>query len=477
MNLNLKELSHDKLIELIESLIIEVNNLKEENRLLNEENQKLKARLGLNSSNSSKPPSTDGFKKKQKNKSLREKTDKTSGGQLNHKGHTLKKVDTPDFVIDIKEDSCPHCSGNLKGTSSFKERTRQIFDIPLTKIEVTEYRVHQKICPHCNKKSNPKFPDTVTQPVSYGENIQSFVTYLSVQNHIPYKRISLFVNDFFQCNMSEGTVFNILNRAYKSLEHSENIIKNKLIESPQLHADETGFYVEKFRQWMFSYSNKNYTYYNFHKKRGKEAMDFINLLPKFKGVLTHDCWKTYDQYDQCLHSLCNAHFLRELNGIQEETDFEFPTHIKKTLLEMKSLVDVGGFISEETKDSLISRYQSQIKNGFDEELKANPPVEVKTGKRGRKKQSKSKNLLLRLNRISEVLGFFINPELIPFDNNLAERDIRMVKVKQKVSGLHRSIQGAKQFCRIRGYISTINKNGLNIWESIKSIFLGTPIMP
>lgn len=463
MNLNLKELSHDKLIELIETLI--------------EENQKLKAQLSLNSSNSSKPPSTDGFKKKPKNNSLREKTDKNSGGQPNHKGHTLEKVDTPDFTVDIKEDICPHCSANISNIEPVNVTTRQVFDIPHPKIEVTEYKAHHKICPYCDKKSNPKFPDRVTQPVSYGENIQSLVTYLSIQNNTPYNKIASFVNSLCGCNISEGTVFNILNKAYVSLENTENIIKEKLLKSPQIHADETGFYVEKLRQWLFSYSNENYTFYDFHKKRGKEAMDDINFLPNFKGIATHDCWKTYFQYENCLHSLCNAHFLRELNGITETTDFEFPKEIKTTLLEMKKLVDTGIPLSKEIKDTMISLYHSQLNKGFDEELKANPPSILKTGKQGRRKQSPAKNLLLRLSRISEVLGFFIKPDLIPFDNNLAERDIRMVKVKQKVSGLHRSTQGAKQFCRIRGYISTIIKNKLDVWESIQSIFSGNPIMP
>ncbi len=248
--MNLRELSYDQLIELIEQLI--------------EENKKLKAQLALNSSNSSKPPSTDGFKKKLKNNSLRQKSGKNSGGQLNHKGHTLKKVDSPDFLVDITEDKCPCCSNTLKNIEPYDIKTRQVFDVPLPKIQVTEYRVHNKVYPNCNTKVNPQFPDKVNYPVSYGANIQSFVTYLSVQNHLPYNRIASFVNDFFSCNMSEGTVFNILNRAYNSLEKTENTIKNKLLESPQINADETGFYVENLRQWMFSYSNRNYTFYDFH---------------------------------------------------------------------------------------------------------------------------------------------------------------------------------------------------------------------
>ena len=480
MNLNLKELSHDKLIELIESLIKEVNQLKElkeENRILKEENQKLKAQLGLNSSNSSKPPSTDGFKKKPKNNSLREKTDKTSGGQTNHKGHTLEKVDTPDFTVDIKDDICPCCSSNLQEIFPVNITTRQVFDIPLPKIQVTEYKAYHKVCPHCNTKNNPIFPNNVTQPVSYGSNIQSLVTYLSIQNHIPYNRISSLVSDLFNCNLSEGTIFNILNRAYDSLETTETEIKNRLLQSPQIHADETGFYVGNLRQWLFSYSNSDYTFYDFHEKRGKEAMDFIGFMGKYRGIVTHDCWKTYEAYENCLHSFCNAHFLRELNGIMETTEFKFPKEIKESLLSMKKLVDTGNIISKEVKDSMISQYYSKLHKGFEEELKTNPPNLKKSGKQGRKKQSPAKNLLLRLSKIPEVLGFFIKPDLIPFDNNLAERDIRMVKVKQKVSGLHRSTKGAKQFCRIRGYISTIVKNNINIWEAITSIFTNSPIMP
>ena len=470
MKQNLSKLTKEELIQIIETLILKQSHLEEEIK-------KLSAQLSLNSSNSSMPPSTDGFKKKARNNSLREKSGKKSGGQHNHKGHTLRSVDHPDHIIDIIDDVCNHCTANLENTAPISVNTRQVFDIPLPKLEVTEYRTHNKICPHCNAKNNPKFPDTVVGSVSYGTNIQSFITYLNIQNHIPYNRITEFVKDFFQCNISEGTVYNILNRAYNLLEDVEITIKNRLINSPQVHVDETGYYVENLRKWMFTYSNENYTYYDFHEKRGKLAIDATDFIPKFSGVLTHDCWQSYDKYENCSHSLCNAHFLRELNGIMENTDFNFPQIIKNTLLEMKALIDTRNPISKEIKEHLISRYNSELSNGFEEELKENPPSIIKTGKRGKRKQSKAKNLLLRLNRIPEVLGFFIMPEIIPFDNNLAERDIRMVKVKQKVSGLHRSNQGAKQFCRIRGYISTISKNDLNIWDAIKSVFVGKPIMP
>ena len=206
-------------------------------------------------------------------------------------------------------------------------------------------------------------------------------------------------------------------------------------------------------------------------------MDDIGFLPIYEGIVTHDCWNTYFKYEQCLHSLCNAHFLRELNGIKENTDFLFPEKLKTILLAMKNLIDTGTLLNEETKQSWLTRYNRELAEGFAEELKANPLNNSIVKKRGRPKQSKAKNLLMRLSKIPEVLGFFLKPDLIPFDNNLAERDIRMVKVKQKVSGLHRSLRGAKQFCRIRGYISTILKNDLNLWESLQSIFNGTPILP
>jgi len=473
--MNLKELNKDQLIEIIESLIVEINQLKLENKILREENKKLRAQLNMNSSNSSMPPSADGFKKKLKNNSLRIKTNKNSGGQLNHKGHTLRKVEKPDFVVDLKEDICPHCHENIETVPSFDVKTRQVFDIPVPKVEVTEYRSYSKICPRCNKSHSSKFPNNVTQPTSYGVNLQTLVTYLNIQNHIPYNRIKEFMLDFYHQNISEGTICNILNKGSTNLKEAEKIIKSKIIKSPQLHVDETGFYVEDSRYWLFTHSTEKYTHYDFHKKRGKEAMDSIGILSDFQGVATHDCWKPYDKYDNCKHSLCNAHFLRELNGIKENTDFMFPDKIKSLLLEMKSYVDSTVFISSKLKSSLISRYKLELKNGLLEE-KETAPIKVK-GKRGRPKQSKAKNLLDRLSRYDEVLGFFINPEIIPFDNNLAERDIRMIKVKQKVSGRHRSEQGAKHFCRIRGYISTTRKNNLNIWDSLKSVFLGNPIMP
>ena len=466
--MNLKELNKDQLIEIIETLLVEINQLKEENK-------KLKAQLNMNSSNSSMPPSTDGFKKKAKNNSLREKSGKKTGGQPKHKGHTLEKVENPDFVVELKDDICPHCSSNVENVPSLEIKTRQVFDIPEPEIEVTEYRAHSVLCPNCNKVHTSKFPETVTQPTSYGPRIKVLITNLNVQNHISYNRIKEFIKDSYGHNISEGTIHNTLKLGYYNLEKTESEIKKQIITSPQSHVDETGIYIEDSRYWLFVHSTNSYTYYSHHKKRGSEAMDEIGIIPNFEGVLTHDCWKAYLKYKNCSHSFCNAHFLRELNGIKENNDFKFPDKIKEVLLEMKSLVDSGNPISKELKSNLLSNYELEISNGYGEEEKTAIPSEK--GKRGRKKQSKAKNLLDRMSQIDEVLGFFLFPGLIPFDNNLAERDVRMIKVKQKVSGLFRSESGANYFCRIRGYLSTLRKSGVNIYEGLKSVFSGNPILP
>ncbi|MGL6063996.1 MAG: IS66 family transposase [Fusobacteriaceae bacterium] len=310
---------------LTNSELLEENKmLKEQIKILMIEIEMLKARLNMNSSNSSKPPSTDGFKKKLKTKSLRVKSNKSSGGQIGHKGSTLNKVLEPDSIIELAHDSCEHCQSDIKNIGVDEIKTRQIFDIPPIKIKVTEYRATSKICPHCARKSVAKFPDDVAQPTSYGPNIQSLILNLNVQQHLPYKRTQELLLDYFNLHISQGTIANILRRAYSKLEKIEKVIKDELINSETLHVDESGQRIESTLRWLFSFSNDKYTLYKSHKKRGKKALDDIDILPKYNGIVSHDCWSAYDRYNNYNHALCCAHLLRELVFIKEIEAFKFP---------------------------------------------------------------------------------------------------------------------------------------------------------
>lgn len=461
----------EKALLRIDVLEKQVEILTKENHLLKKENAELKARLGMDSSNSSLPPSSDKFsKKKDKTKSLRQKSDKPSGGQSGHKGTTLEKLVNPDILIEIPHDNCPHCNSEISDVSSDEIQTRQVFDIPKIKIFATEYRVHSKTCPHCAKKSRSQFPENVTHQTQYGENIKALITNLNIYQALPYRRIKELLSQFFDLNLSEGTIYNTLKKAYSSLESVENMIKKEIVKSEIAHADETGSNVSGKNYWIHSASTNKLTYLFPHPNRGKKAILEAGVLPSFRGILTRDCWYAYDTFNHFTSALCCAHLLRELNYLEESTDFKFPKIIKELLLEMKNLLESKEKISELKHNQYYFKYVCAVEEGLMEENIANPFHLTQCDKRGRKKRSKAYNLLRRLERTDDVLRFFLenNPEL--FTNNAAERDIRNIKIKNKVSGVFRSSAGLEYHCRIRGYISSIVKNGLDVFEALKSIF-------
>lgn len=445
--------------------------LKMQIEILMKEIIELKARLGMNSTNSSMPPSSDKFsKKKDKTKSLRQKSDKPSGGQLGHKGTTLEKVAIPDIVVNISHDSCTHCYSQLDNVPSDEVKTRQVFDIPEIRILATEYRVHSKTCPHCAKKSISQFPENVTHQTQYGENIKALITNLNIYQALPYKRIKELLSQIFNLDLSEGTIYNTLKKAYSFLEPVENMIKEKITKAEIAHADETGSNVSGKNKWIHSVSTDRLTYLFPHLNRGKKAILEAGVLPFFHGILTRDCWYAYDTFNHFTSALCCAHLLRELNYQEESTEFKFPKVIKGILLEMKNLLESKEEISELKQNQYYFKYVYAVEEGLMEEKIANPFHVTQYDGSGRKKRSKAYNLLKRLERTDDVLRFFLEKNAELFTNNAAERDIRNIKVKNKISGGFRSDLGLKYHCRIRGYISSIAKNGLNIFDSLKSIF-------
>lgn len=468
-----------ELEKLLREALEENKKLKKQIEVLMKENAELKARLGMNSTNSSMPPSSDKFsKKKDKTKSLRQKSDKPSGGQQGHKGTTLEKVADPDIVIDIPHDNCIHCNSEISAVPSDEIKTRQVFDIPEIKILATEYRVHSKICPHCAKKSASQFPENITHQTQYGENIKALITNLNVYQALPYKRIKEFLSQFFDLNLSEGTIYNTLRKAYSILESVETQIKDALIKSEIAHADETGSNVDGKNHWIHSFSSDKLTYLFPHPNRGKKAILEAGVLSSFHGILTRDCWSAYDRFNHFTSALCCVHLLRELNYLDESTKFKFPGIIKGLLLEMKNLLESKSEVSELQKSQYYFKYVWAVEEGLLEESIANPFHLTQCDKAGRKKRSKAYNLLKRLERTDDVLRFFLENNPALFTNNAAERDIRNIKIKNKISGVFRSESGLKYHCRIRGYISSVIKNGLNTFDSLKSIFtLGDTVIP
>ena len=467
----------------------------EENQALREENtclraqveslqirvRELESRLNKDSHNSSKPPSSDGLKKPPRNKSLRSPSGRSVGGQPGHQGKTLKMSGNPDRMVVHPVIKCTGCGKSLEGVLPKKLERRQVFDIPAIKMEVTEHRGEIKVCPCCGNENRAQFPADVPASLQYGVGVKSLATVLMNYQIIPYERLCEFFSDLFGHPVSSGTLNNIAGECYEVLEDYENAAKEKLRESPVVGFDETGMRVEAKLNWLHSASTGELTYYHVHPKRGAEGMKSAGILPGFTGDAVHDHWSPYFSF-ACGHALCNAHHLRELTGVIENDTSKWAVEMRRLLLEIKSSVDVAKESGKEKLDSdLIRSFEERYEKILNEGYKEYPSIELseggKSGKRGKKKKPPSLNLLDRLwYRMKETLAFMYDFR-VPFDNNQSERDIRMVKVKQKISGTFRSAEGAKRFCRIRGYISTVKKHGIDVLKSIRDAFLGKPFMP
>jgi len=440
---------------------------------LEERLEELEARHNKNSRNSSKPPSTDEFVKP---KSQRKKSGKSAGGQKGHKGNTLKMSDTPDHRIMHTVDTCQGCGLNLEAVLPNSVERRQVYDLPPLQVEVTEHLAQSKICPCCGMKNKASFPEHVTHPVQYGRNLKGLLVYLNQYQMLPYERLVELFSDLFNHPISEGTLYNTNRTVYEALELTEEAIVEQLINSSVVHFDETGLRVGGERQWMHVASTEKLTHYAYHTKRGSDATDAIGILPEFQGTAVHDFWKSYLGY-KCSHALCNAHHIRELTGIMELTGQKWPQEMIDLLLEIKEAVEERKAQAKELDPEQIAAFEQKYDEILRKGFLANLPHPKERGKRGRPKQSKAKNLLDRLKEYQKETLAFMYDFQVPFDNNLAERDLRMVKVKQKISGVFRSDYGAKMYCRIRSYISTARKNSVPVLAAIKSALEGNPFVP
>ncbi|MCB1212837.1 MAG: IS66 family transposase [Chlamydiia bacterium] len=432
----------------------------------------LEARLAKNSSNSSKPPSSDGLKKK--TKSLRGKTDKKPGAQLGHQGKGRLQVKEPDSVINHAPLKCNDCGHNLEQVEGFCAEKRQVFEIPQPQIEVIEHRVEEKRCPCCGLSNRGSFPQDVKGPVQFGSRVQALVTYFAHQHFIPVDRVCEIFEDVFDVSISPGTCSNYSDRLYFHLEAFEKSLKTHLLAAKILHFDETGMRCEKKLHWVHVASSQTSTLYIIHQKRGCEAMDEAGVLPNFNGVGVHDHWFPYFSYTKVLHGLCNAHHLRELTFIYEVKGEEWAKKMKDLLIRAKQVVEKyyeRGSMPPEEIIQIESIYGKIVDDGIAYHASL-PPLPQK--KRGKKKQREGKNLLDRFLEKKECVLRFIHDFSVPFTNNQGEQDIRMVKLKQKISGCFRTLMGGRIFCRIRSYISTARKQGWRIWDALSEAVKGSP---
>lgn len=428
----------------------------------------LEAIIAKDSHNSSKPPSSNGFKRPPK--SLRQKSGKKAGGQKGHKGTTMRQVENPDrTVIHRRRGKCS-CGRSLRSAGVIETTKKQIFDLPEIKVQVTEHQAQTIMC-ECGKVHTAVFPDTINAPVQYGNGVKALATYFMIQQLLPVQRTQQIFKDILGIELSPATLQNCTVNCYKGLETTEKIIQDRILEASVGHADETGCDVNKKLWWIHSLSTLLYTWYFCEEYRGKDAMRVAAVLSRYRGRLVHDGWKSYLHY-VCKHALCNAHHLRELVFIDEHLKEPWALKMKKLLLEIKENVDEACMRGKKRLyDKVLKKYRRRylliIRQGYAIQP---PPPKRRLGQRGKIKQPPGKNLLDRLKvHINEVLAFMYDFR-VPFTNNLAERDLRMVKVKLKVSGCFRTHFGAQVFCRVRGYLSTIRKQNLNVMEYLTKCF-------
>lgn len=427
-------------------------------------------RLGLNSKNSSKPPSTDfgatAKKKNDEDKKMNKSTKRKPGGQKGRNGVTLDIIDNPDETVSIAIDRRTLPKGHEY--QSVAVEVRQVFSIRIKRF-VTEYQAEVLIDENGNRYV-ADFPGDVSNKAQYDGTVKSHAVYLSQFQLIPYERIAQYFWEVAQLPLSQGSLYNFNLKAYQMLEVFDAIAKQRLIDSVLIHADETGINVNGQRIWLHNASNDKWTYFYPHTIRGKVAMDEIGILPNFSGVLCHDHFKPYLIYKDCDHALCNAHHLRELERAHEQDGQRWAKNMKSLLTEMNEATkDAGGALSEEDAKPYLKRYRNLLTRASKE-----CPLNTKRveGKRGKIPQSKSRNLRDRLvNYENEVLRFLTNPD-VPFTNNQGENDIRMTKVQQKISGCFRSLDGAKIFCRIRGFLVTCRKHGVSPAKALSDLFAG-----
>jgi len=465
----------EALVTIIQRQDETIRRLNETVRRLEERIAELERQLNMNSRNSSRPPSTDGFKRPQMN---RKNTGKRPGGQHGHEGRTLEWCETPDVIRTHRASVCEGCGTSLGSIPAESVQKRQVHDIPPPRVIVTEHHAETVVCPHCGKIQIGLFPDDVPAYLQYGPVIRALMVYLCIYQLLPYERSAEIFSDLYGCSPVKATLMKSISECATNLEGFENRVKHLLSEAPVLHVDETGLRVNGKREWLHTASTDRLTLYGHHRKRGAEAMNAIGVLPVFNGILIHDCWSPYFGYT-CVHAVCNAHILRDLKGISENSGQKWSDEMQALLMEISTTVlespESAGALRGDEIEEFRRRFDQILDRGSAENPQS-PPV-VQRGKRGRKKRTRAENLIERCRTFREEILRFMTDFRVPFTNNLAERDIRMVKVQQKISGTFRSDEGASNFCRVRGYISTVKKNGGSVLMAIRGVFGGEPFLP
>jgi len=464
-------MSRENLIAFIEYQAQQIEQLQAQNAALEARLEKLEHRLNKNSSNSSKPPSSDGLKKP-KRKSRREKGARKAGGQPGHDGETLKMVAHPDTVVTHQHILCPHCRHDLSSDRVERLVKRQVFDLPPLQMQVTQHQAQVKVCLCCGKRSRAAFPENVKAPTQYGPNVLAHAAYLNSYHLIPLARVREWFADCTGQAVSEGTIERALKQFAEAVAPSLDVIYKGLTQADVVHYDETGFRINTGLRWLHTACTEYLSYYSVHLKRGSEAMLDIGVLSNSDGWAVHDGLKSYFGFETVRHALCNAHHLRELQFAHEQYQADWAKHMQTLLLKMKKHGDEHT-LTETRIRHLEAEYDDLIQQGFEAfPIQPRPPDH-----KGRFAQHPVTNLLMRLRDHRQAVLAFLHHSDVPFDNNLAERDLRMMKVKQKISGCFRTWTGAEVFAAVRSYLATARKQGMSMLRAAYLAFAGAPFIP
>ncbi len=465
-------------VEELEKQLAERDQLiRELRRLLShmeEKNQELEAKLAKDSHNSSKPPSSDGMKRRTYSK--RPPSTKRTGGQPGHEGHTLQRSETPDTIVTHRPEVCPECQTSLKNIPGEITETRQVLDLPPPpQLLVTEHQVERVGCPKCGHQATGEFPKEIAAPVQYGAEVKSQVVYLHQSQLLPLGRTCEAMEELAGVHISERTIQAWEEEAAEQAQPTLERIREGLLSSPHMGGDETGMRIAGKLHWIHVASTDRLTLLDWHQKRGREAMNAIGILSNYQGKMMHDRLSSYDIYP-CQHRLCKAHLIRDLTYVEEVEKQKWAGKMRSCLAEMHLAAQEWAkkgmsSIPQTERTEWEYTYQTLLDEGYRQVPKQPVPLPKKKGK---VQQSKAKLLLDVLDaRREQVIGFLADTTE-DFTNNQRERDLRMVKVKEKISGGFRSNTGATVFCTLRSVISTLRKQGHQVLDGIRSLFVFTP---
>jgi transposase len=454
-----------ELKDLIDGLMCRIAALEAEVIDLRAENAELKRRLGMNSGNSSQPPSADGLKKPRVPVSLRTKSGKKSGGQEGHKGAALRQTEHPDKIVDHYPKICAGCGEALQGVASLGHAARQVFDLPEPRpLEVTEHRAHSCVCPCCSATTTGTFPEDVTAPAQYGNALASLIVYLQIQHHIPEERVVEIMHDVFGIDLATDTAANMRKAKAQKFRGLAEAIGEIVKKVPVKHMDETGFRVAGALVWLHVAATSLLTFYRLGPQRGA-------MLAGTVGIIVHDFWGSYFKMPDVAHALCNAHLMRELKALMENEKEAWAFAMFRFLQQVCHAINIAKRLGRPLDADFIAfleaRYDRIVAQGLTYHQSLSPLDDPnKKRRRGRKRHRIGENLLIRLHDYRTDILRYLRDPAVPFTNNQAEQDVRMMKIRQKVSGSFRTTEGAENFSILRSVISTARKQGWNILQTL-----------